>query len=77
MTEYEWEIRRIPRAPDVRHLVGHYHHRKGPIAEYAALEFPRESVTWVAKPDPNHERGRSAGARPPTQKPGQKDELRE
>jgi hypothetical protein len=46
MTEYEWEVGRVPRAPDARGLGGH-RSRKGPVAEYAALEFPRESVAWV------------------------------
>jgi hypothetical protein len=48
MTEYEWETERLPKAPDARWLPG-YRPRKGPLAEYALLEFPRESVTWVAR----------------------------
>ena len=46
MSEYEWEVRRVPRVRDERGLGGH-RHRSGPIAEFAALEFPRESITWV------------------------------
>lgn len=46
MTEYEWEVRRVPKAPIGRvPLV--LHGRRHPISEYVALEFPRESVTWV------------------------------
>ncbi|MGP8016467.1 MAG: hypothetical protein ACLQNF_00210 [Thermoplasmata archaeon] len=52
MAEYEWEVRRVPRATDVRSLGG-FHVRKGPVAEYAALEFPRESVTWVGNTEPD------------------------
>jgi hypothetical protein len=59
MTEYEWEVGRIPRAPDGRGLGG-FRSRKGPIAEYAALEFPRESVAWVLKAEPNREPRRPA-----------------
>ncbi len=52
MTEYEWEVGRYPRAPEARVLGGH-RVRKGPIAEYVALEFPRESVAWVANSAPD------------------------
>jgi len=46
MSGFEWEIRRIPRASG--HLgIGLSRPRPGPIAEYVALEFPRETVTWV------------------------------
>jgi hypothetical protein len=55
MTDYEWEVGRMPRPRDERGPGGH-HHRKGPVAEYAALEFPRESVTWVV--NSKHERER-------------------
>jgi len=52
MTEYEWEVGRIPRAPDARDLGG-FRSRRGPIAEYVALEFPLESVTWVVNSEPD------------------------
>jgi len=51
MTEYEWEIGRTPRMPDVKGLGG-FRFRRGPVAEYVALEFPRESVAWVVKTAP-------------------------
>ena len=49
MTEYEWDPPRVPRArltrsPDSLRPV------TGPVAEYVALEFPRESVTWLLAP---------------------------
>jgi hypothetical protein len=51
MVEYEWEVRRVPRAPEVRGPGG-TRLRKGPAAEYAALEFPGESVAWVVQRAP-------------------------
>jgi len=72
MSEYEWEIGRFPRAPDGRILGGH-RSRNGPVAEYVALEFPRESVTWVANPVPSHVRERPATAPPKGSQPGTRD----
>lgn len=46
MTDYEWEPGRLPRTPTPKSLGGS-RYRRGPIADYLALEFPRESVAWV------------------------------
>jgi hypothetical protein len=46
MVEYEWEVRRIPKAPDARSF-GVFRLRRSAITEYVALEFPREAVAWV------------------------------
>lgn len=54
MTDYEWEIGRFPKAPDSRWL-RESRSRKDPIAEYVALEFPRESIHWVVKSGVDHE----------------------
>jgi hypothetical protein len=62
MTEYEWEVGRLPRASDARGLGG-FRFRKGPIGEYVALEFPRESMTWVLNTERDREPKRSAIAR--------------
>ena len=45
MTEYEWERARVPTparppAPEAART------RPAAVAEYVALEYPRESVTW-------------------------------
>ena len=71
MTDYEWEVGRMPKPRDERGPGGH-HHRKGAVAVYAALEFPRESITWIVKSKHDSERerpekGRSAGAKSVTQ----------
>jgi hypothetical protein len=59
MVEYEWEVGRLPRAPSARSLaVSRF--RRSAVAQYAALEFPREGVAWVV----NTERDREQ--KPPT-----------
>jgi hypothetical protein len=45
MTEYEWERARVP-APARPPALGAARPRPPPVAEYVALEYPRESVTW-------------------------------
>lgn len=62
MTEYEWEIGRVPRAPYARGPEGPPA-RKGPIADYVALEFPRESYHWVLNTERDRGSQRSATAR--------------
>jgi hypothetical protein len=59
MVEYEWELGRLPRAPYARNF-GVSRPRRSAIAEYIALEFPREEVAWVV----NTERDREL--KPPT-----------
>jgi hypothetical protein len=54
MTEYEWEVGRVPRAPVAKSLGGS-HPRRNPLAEYVALEFPRESITWVVSSEAGRE----------------------
>jgi len=68
MTEYEWEVGRIPRAPDAKGLGG-FRSRRSAIAEYVALEFPRESVAWVVNTESNREPERPAFARSKGTKP--------
>ncbi|MGP8072286.1 MAG: hypothetical protein ACLPZM_04055 [Thermoplasmata archaeon] len=46
MSELEWELRRIP-TPSALRAPGISPPRRGAVAEFAALEFPRESVAWV------------------------------
>ncbi len=75
MTEYEWEVGRIPRGPDAG-LFGARRPRKEPIAEYVALEFPRESVTWVVTIEPRGQAQRPASGpsetgEPPKRRSGQ------
>ena len=63
MSEYEWEAGRLPK-PMYGRTVSGVHQRRHPIADYIALEFPRESVTWVTNP--------SAGSHEPTANPGRR-----
>jgi len=63
MSEYEWEAGRFPPARDPRGIVRQFHGHRA-IAEYGALEYPRESVTWIA----NSQRALE-GERPPEQAP--------
>jgi len=65
MSEYEWETRRVPKPPKVE-LFANYrpHHRA--VAEFAALEHPREHVGWILK---QHSRSKSA---PPVSGPTRK-----
>ena len=62
MGEYEWDLerpaRRIPRR------VGETGRRSTAVDEFAALEFPKESVAWVANPDPEHRPKRAARQTP-------------
>lgn len=51
MSEYDWETGRAPRPTSAEFLATlRPHHRA--IAEYAALEHPRESLAWVLKRRP-------------------------
>lgn len=50
MTEYEWETRRVPKAFDARAIWQH-RSRNARVAEYVALEFPRETVASVVRQD--------------------------
>lgn len=53
MSEHEWDPERPPRrAP--RGRLGGSERRSREIDEFAALEFPQESVVWVANPDPEN-----------------------
>jgi len=52
MTEYEWEPRRVPR-PVRPEIHGSYQRRAHEIAQFVALEHPRESVAWVMKANPS------------------------
>ncbi len=49
MTEYEWDAPRVPRARLPR-SPDSLRPETSPVAEYVALEFPRESVTWLLAP---------------------------
>jgi hypothetical protein len=61
MPEYEWEANRFPRPAKVAG-VGGFRFGWGPVAEYAALEFPRESLAWVVKLEPPRDpKGRNPG----------------
>jgi hypothetical protein len=51
MTEYEWETRRIPRPPTAELLANYRPHYRA-VAEFAALEHPREHVGWILKHRP-------------------------
>ena len=48
MSEYEWEPRRVPR-PSRAEIHGSYQRRTHEIAQFVALEHPRESVAWVLR----------------------------
>jgi hypothetical protein len=48
MTEYEWEPRRVPR-PTKTEFLANYHPHVREVAEFAALEHPREHVGWLLK----------------------------
>jgi len=48
MTDYEWEPRRVPRPPKTELLANYRPHYRA-VAEFAALEHPRESVGWILK----------------------------
>jgi hypothetical protein len=67
MTEYEWEIGRLPRANDPRHR-GVFRDRRSAVAEYVALEFPREGVAWVVNAERDRERGPEPPAKSKTQR---------
>jgi hypothetical protein len=54
MVEYEWEVGRLPRAPSTRSLAVS-RLRRSEIAQYAALEFPREGVAWVVNTERDRE----------------------
>jgi len=54
MTDYEWEPRRVPRPARTDYLAN-YHPRHRAVAEFVALEHPREHVGWVLK---QHAEGR-------------------
>ena len=57
MTENEWEPGRYPR-PRPGGLSAGWSMRPDPLAEYVALEVPRESVAWLLRAG-----GRSGEAR--------------
>jgi hypothetical protein len=68
MADYEWEVRRVPRAADLN-MLERSRLRRSPVGEYAALEFPRESLTWVVRTQALREAegptiGLSRGAKP-------------
>lgn len=46
MTEYEWEVGRVPRSPK-RGLLWDIRRRSRSITEYGSLEYPQESEAWV------------------------------
>jgi len=48
MSDYEWEPRRVPRPPKAELLANYRPHYRA-VAEFAALEHPRESVGWILK----------------------------
>ena len=48
MTEYEWEPRRVPRPISPQFLADH-HRRAREVAEFVALEHPREHVGWILR----------------------------
>lgn len=71
MTDYEWEVGRFPKSPDANWLrVSRA--RKGPVAEYVAMEFPGESVHWVIKAPAERDSNSSGKAGIPARKPGQR-----
>ena len=48
MSEYEWETRRVPRTTRPE-MWGANRPRAREVAEFLALEHPRESVAWVLR----------------------------
>ena len=48
MSDYEWEPRRVPRPPKAELLANYRPHYRA-VAEFAALEHPRESVGWILR----------------------------
>ncbi len=61
MSDYEWDPPRLPRPNDHR-PVGAVRHRSSPVAVYASLEHPRESLAWVTgSVDPPRPRRASFG----------------
>ena len=67
MSDYEWEERRTPRT-NRPGILGLYRPRAREIAEFVALEHPRESVGWVlrqhAQAAPERSRERRAKPEP-------------
>jgi hypothetical protein len=61
MTEYEWEPRRVPRPNSPQFLADH-HRRAREVAEFLALEHPREHVGWILRQHAQS-RTRPAGVR--------------
>jgi len=57
MTEYEWEVRRVPRARTPG-TIAVREPRPSALRTYVDLEFPRESLTWLlgSRPGPPPER---------------------
>ena len=49
MTEYEWETRRVARPTRPEFIASHHHRSTREVAEFAALEHPRESVGWILR----------------------------
>lgn len=62
MSEYEWEARRVPRAPPTG-IIGEYRPAPNPASAFAALEFPREHLGWVIGPVSGREDEGRPGAR--------------
>lgn len=46
MSEFEWEITRVPRIPRPT-IIGGHRGRPDALGKYVALELPRESVGWL------------------------------
>ena len=46
MTEYEWEVSRVPKRRN-EGIIGHHRPQPSSVGEYVSLEFPRETSAWV------------------------------
>ena len=68
MSDYEWEARRVPRTtrPEPWSAV---RPRAREVAEFLALEHPREHVAWVLKQHAQKQPGTVKPELPPASKP--------